>query len=460
MKRLLAVLLACLMAVPFGIIASVGVSAEGDGTTGSTPAATKAVYLSDNGSDKNDGLSADKPKKTLTQSYAALGDEGGTIIIVGTFTHVAHFFAPAHTGTVTVKGADGNSRYVMKSNYRFFLGGPTVFDNFTLEAKNGTFMVVCLFNDFTATETFSIERAKEVVLVVGGQNDTNYKAARDFGKAKDTTVTINGGDWMEVIGGMRKGLTVPLADGSTVTKKAGDFSDYELTFNIGGTATIAKFFAFNRQVTTDLIAPGAKCTVNLRGGVITHFAGVNDQKSKRGGYGDGLTVNVYKSYDINASFNGDPNVDSNRYNGSSVFCGLSGETLYEESLIKFDRLINGTLVIEQEAYIDVIGSGKVNTETFETIKTVDAIPAPGEEAPAPEDTTAPSTKPADPTPADPALTGEAPAETTAEAPAETAAVTDAASDDAGSGNVGLIIAIAAAVVVVGAVVLVLVKKKK
>ena len=455
MKKLLALLLACLMALPLGMIC---VSAD-------EPAADTAqqntVYLSDNGSDKNDGLTAAKPKKTLTQSYAALGDEGGEIVIVGTVTHTATFIAPAHTGTVTIKGADANAKYVMKGSFRFFLGGPTVFDNFTLEAKAGTFLLVCLFNDFTATETFSINRTKDVLLVVGGQSDKDYKKNRDFGKAKDTTVTLDGGDWKEVIGGMRQGLTVPESESKTVTKKAADFSDYELTFNIGGNVVISKFFALNRSVTTDIVAPGSSCTINLTGGVITHFAGVNDQKSKSNGYEDGVTVNIYKTFDINESFNGDTTVDSNRYNSSGVFCGISGETLYAEGAIKFERLVNGTLNVEEEVYIDVIGSGKANTETFKQVN--NGIPA------APPDNEDQN----DGTPAD---TSELPADTDTPTvggnPAESGSpddtstpssdnASDTATGNGGGISIGVAIAIVAGVVVVvGAVLIILIKKKK
>ncbi len=71
--------------------------------------AQKTVYVSAaDGADTNDGTSL-SPVKTMAKAYEKLGVAGGIINIVGTYTQDANFFAPAHTGKITVKGADANA---------------------------------------------------------------------------------------------------------------------------------------------------------------------------------------------------------------------------------------------------------------------------------------------------------------------------------------------------------------
>ena len=402
MKKFISLFLVCLMVVPFGILSSFGVSAE----TPDTPD-TKTLYLSDNGADTNDGLTPEAPKKTLTQSYAALGTEGGTIVIVGTFTHTAHFFAPAHTGTVTIKGADASAKYVMKSGYRYFLGGPTVFDGFRLEAKLGYLMIVCLYNNFTATDTFSIDRkgaskTNDVILVAGGQNDTNYKAARGFAKAKDVTITLNGGNWEEIIGAMRQGLKVP-TNSSYVTKTAADFADHDVTINVGGTAVISKLFASSRQVKQELIAPNSSCTINLNGGKISHFIAHLEQKAYVTGYENGVTVNISKDFDISASFNGDNgtkpinDIDPDTRLSASdatdrVYYAICPQFAYDDSVVTATKTIScNTLVVADEIYDSVIANKKVRIDDFDVVKKASGGEGGGGDIPTPPPVTDPGT---------------------------------------------------------------------
>ena len=113
MKKLLSLLLVCLMVLPFGIIAGIEISA-----------ADNTIYLSDSGNDTNDGASAATPVQTITKAYQLLGAQGGTIIVAGTFTQKAAFHAPTHVGKVTIKGLDASSVYTnVTGGIRFFLGG-------------------------------------------------------------------------------------------------------------------------------------------------------------------------------------------------------------------------------------------------------------------------------------------------------------------------------------------------
>ena len=46
---------------------------------------TKFRYISDNGNDSNDGLTAKTPMKSIKAAVNAMG-EGGTVIVTGTYT--------------------------------------------------------------------------------------------------------------------------------------------------------------------------------------------------------------------------------------------------------------------------------------------------------------------------------------------------------------------------------------
>ncbi len=357
MKRFISLLLVCLLAIPFGIFATVSVSADTTDT-----AAPQTIYLSDTGADTNDGLSADAPVKTISRAYALLGDDGGTISIVGTFTQTANFSAPEHTGTVTITGNSADSKMYMSAGRRYFLGGPTVFDDIVLDASVGSFYVICLFNQFTATENFSVTGTEDVLLAVASQS-----GATDFGAARNVEITLNGGRWTEVIGGMRQGLGVS----GSVTKTTEDFKDYNVTFNIGGSAVVSKFFALHRTIaTSNFIAPNSSCTINLNGGVVTHFICHNDQKARAQGYENGLTVNIGPGFDLSGSFDAVTTVDPDtRLDANKLFYGITALSAYDASVVTAAGLVScNTLVIDDSIYDSVMANNKIRFDDFAEVK--------------------------------------------------------------------------------------------
>ncbi|MBQ7660434.1 MAG: hypothetical protein IJS44_00080, partial [Clostridia bacterium] len=68
----------------------------------SAVAAESTVYVTDGGS--GDGTTAASPLGSLADAYAALGDDGGKIIITDTVSIATSFVEPAHTGKVTLTG--------------------------------------------------------------------------------------------------------------------------------------------------------------------------------------------------------------------------------------------------------------------------------------------------------------------------------------------------------------------
>ena len=106
------------------------------------------VYLRDGGT--GDGSSAEQPLGTIAQAYDALGDEGGRIIVCGTYTMTGPFYAPAHTGAITVTQKDAATDYSTVGSFstggtgrRYTLGGDTCFEHirFTTENKGGLILM-------------------------------------------------------------------------------------------------------------------------------------------------------------------------------------------------------------------------------------------------------------------------------------------------------------------------------
>ena len=89
----------------------------------------KTVFVSDSGDDKNDGLTATTPKKTLTAAADLLGRAGGAIIICGK-VNVTSATLPVIEKTVRLTSVYGNTDYrksgaVLNVSGRLAFGGKT-----------------------------------------------------------------------------------------------------------------------------------------------------------------------------------------------------------------------------------------------------------------------------------------------------------------------------------------------
>ena len=103
-------------------------------------AAAGTVYVTDGGN--GDGKTAASPLGDLAAAYTALGEDGGTLVVVGRYTLNAAFVEPDHSGEVTVtQETDGKSYRteadsgVYFNSMRYILNGPTTFANITFRGK-------------------------------------------------------------------------------------------------------------------------------------------------------------------------------------------------------------------------------------------------------------------------------------------------------------------------------------
>lgn len=97
-------------------------------------ASENVVFIADGGS--GDGSSADAPVGTLDAAYAALGTDGGTIVVVGKVSVIEDFTEPDHGGRITVTQVYGGNDYRTGNDYgihiastRYILNGDTTFAN-------------------------------------------------------------------------------------------------------------------------------------------------------------------------------------------------------------------------------------------------------------------------------------------------------------------------------------------
>lgn len=350
MKKYISLLLVFCMLVPFCMVA--GVTSMAD--------SAKTVYLSDDGDDTNEGNSTTTAVKTMGKAYELLGNDGGVIEIVGTFTPTAHFIAPDHTGKITIKGHDSASKYVISgATRRFQSGGPLEFADIIIEQHKDMLIVGC-FNPLTIASTVTHNKISGVShIVAGGQGGAVSGSDRDY-TPKDTTLTINAGSWSEVVGSVRSSLKSPSG-----TKTAADFKNYTVTINVGNVDLIGKMATFSRLYNdSQVLAEGAKCIVNLNGGKITTWLAQSDSRksNSNNGYGEGMTVNIGRNFDFAGSFSQDASKQDADHivtdsASNSVFYGFSGDNVFTNH--DLNPIGKSTVVIDASVYDSIKDSTRL-----------------------------------------------------------------------------------------------------
>ncbi len=335
MKKFISLLLVCLMVVPFGMLATTGVSAAGE------------IYLSDAGDDANAGTDS-APVKTMGKAYELVGTAGGTIVIKGTYTQDAIFTAPAHTGKVTIKGADANAKYSNGSAQRFYLGGDTEFCNLTIDASTAVWMLVCGYNDLTIGEGVVNTGAKTTYIIAGMPSGADMKHT-----ISDVTVTLKSGSWGELIGLLRIGIKYDNGEGGGDIDVVNFFKNTDVVFNIDG-AEVGKIAAFSRQVKGPWVAADTTCTVNLNKGSIGYWVGMSDSQATatpedaKHGYAQ-LTINISKDFDLAGSFTKGGADATTHIDATGVFNGISGGSVWAKPDTEYAGA-NAEIVLAAEIY--------------------------------------------------------------------------------------------------------------
>ena len=155
-------------------------------------AAEKTVYVSDTGT--GDGSSASTPLGTLADAYAALGDNGGKIIITDKVTLTAKFVEPAHSGKVTITGGT-----LAVNSIRFVLNGATTFENLTIHGNAAYLSIIAQFNPIVFGEGLTVTgfgdftSVAKGIAIVGGVIDGEGKYNDSSLLNSDTYITLKSG---------------------------------------------------------------------------------------------------------------------------------------------------------------------------------------------------------------------------------------------------------------------------
>lgn len=149
--------------------------------------AAAVVYVTDGGT--GNGATPEAPLGSLSAAYTALGDAGGTIVIMEKLTLTAHFTEPAHTGAVTVTQEHGGVSYrqtddhgLKVTNYRYFLNGPTTFEHITFRGSgqtgNNFLLFVAQFNPITMGEGIHCEDFGDFSVIARGVSILGRRTVR------------------------------------------------------------------------------------------------------------------------------------------------------------------------------------------------------------------------------------------------------------------------------------------
>ncbi len=170
-------------------------------------AADKVVFVANGGT--GDGASASAPTGKLADAYAALGDEGGTLVLMNKYSLSARIDLPKHSGKITWTSVYNNIDYresgamlYWAGSYRIGFGGPTKIDNFVFtDASDAGGVLAANFHDLTIGEdvqTLNTSGATESkILVLGGPNIDTSVAALASGES--STLTLKSGSYASVI---------------------------------------------------------------------------------------------------------------------------------------------------------------------------------------------------------------------------------------------------------------------
>ncbi len=233
---------------------------------------TKTVYVSDSGTEKNTGESADSPI-TLAQAWKYI-DEIKEIVLAGDTTYTE---APAHISNLTIKAESASTVLALGSDVS--LNGDTTFSNLTLSgAKTIYANGYALKIDETVTSTDRLN-------VYGGANgtaidgDTNITLlgglySKVYGGGNGTAATINGSTNVTISGNVNAGDTND-DDASNYYKSiiygggAGSPVTGKTNVNVAGNAVAAYIFGAG----TGTNGTAVDTNININGGKVMNVFG-------------------------------------------------------------------------------------------------------------------------------------------------------------------------------------------
>ena len=191
-------------------------------------ATEKVVYISDAGSDANDGTSSGKAVATLAKAYSLLPD-GGTLVVCGVVNIDTAYATPMHTGTVKVTSVYGGVDYrtvgaQLKFSNNLYLNGNATFKDIVFYVNVANKAISCNSNKVvfdTGIECLKPEGTNATLSIVAGSFDTTSSMCDD---TKPTDLTINSGVWNTLRGANRATASSQINGDVKLTINGGTFN--------------------------------------------------------------------------------------------------------------------------------------------------------------------------------------------------------------------------------------------
>ncbi|MBQ4556195.1 MAG: D-alanyl-D-alanine carboxypeptidase family protein [Clostridia bacterium] len=197
------------------------------------------AYVAQGGT--GNGSTADAPIGTLVDAVTVLGDDGGTVVVVGDTTISALTELPEHTGTVTITSVYGGVDYRTTNSAalrytasaRIVLGGDTVIDDLNIEIDQGASSGAVLAADFhnlkvgygvEIIHNYTLTSLPSRMYIIGGSN--NDANGNGLAEGEVCNIEIYSGDYMQ-IAAFSRGTSNKAHYGTVNLTIGGDVTSYE-----------------------------------------------------------------------------------------------------------------------------------------------------------------------------------------------------------------------------------------
>ncbi len=216
-------------------------------------ASAATVYVSNGGS--GNGQSASAPLGSLTDAYAAVGNDG-EIVLVGTVSVPVNkigttrnaFVEPAHSGKITIRGNDKDACLLFDTVFEYYISGETEFKDLTISSGDRTsgLYMAARGNHLTMGEGLTMhsngtvangsykEVGTKLYLYAGCMNGVTYDGYTDC----DNHMTVKSGTYWG-IGGFNRNQNVTTTGHSTLEVGG----DVYVTYLIAGSTGTSSFAA-------------------------------------------------------------------------------------------------------------------------------------------------------------------------------------------------------------------------
>ena len=151
---------------------------------------TDVVYLSDNGSDSNDGKTPETAVRTLRQANL-IGGSGCTVVIKDKYTYGSVYHVPS----CTIVGLRSDAQLIL-GVWNFCVAGEVTLGNLTIMATKDWSFLLGYGNLLTIDEDVTVEKQATVkygLSIRAGGDGTLVN--------RDTNLIIKSGQWNSVFGG-------------------------------------------------------------------------------------------------------------------------------------------------------------------------------------------------------------------------------------------------------------------